>query len=251
MSASFFSGCTDFKISGGTFNEVRGNLNHRTVHHTRAQQNTANVRSRFDSRPVYSSSDALSASTSTSSPPRSGAAAGDYAYAGARIDPYEPSRRGSDPLPQIADRRSRTEGFAPRFPFEEPEFEPISSSGQGMTGNAPSTPYRVHQASEPLPSSSLNNRRPPTVENPWNGTRRPPAVESHWLVPGRTSSLPTSSSTEWRGPSGSSSSARYDLRAGDILFYGDEDSEDDSDEDDVVGFPARLRPQVPVTPQAR
>ncbi|KAK7052383.1 hypothetical protein R3P38DRAFT_2860021 [Favolaschia claudopus] len=245
MCASFFEGCTDFKISGGTFNEVRGNLNNRTIHHTRAQQNTANVRSRFDSRPVYSSNDALS--PSTSSPPRSGAA-GDCA--GARIDPYEPSRRGSDPLPQIADRRSRTEGFAPRFPFEEPEFEPISSSGQGITSNAQSTPYRVHQTSEPLPSNSLNNRRPPVDENPWDANRRPPAVESRWLGSGRTSSLPTSSSTEWRGPSGSSS-ARYDLRAGDIIFYGDEDSEDDSDDDDVVGFPARLRPQVPVTPQAR
>ncbi|KAF8150372.1 hypothetical protein K438DRAFT_440325 [Mycena galopus ATCC 62051] len=43
LPAAFFSDCKDFKISGGTFNDVRGNLHVKQVHHWERHEGVGNV----------------------------------------------------------------------------------------------------------------------------------------------------------------------------------------------------------------
>lgn len=116
----FFSGATNFTISGGTFNEIRGNLNQTNVHHHSVQYNQVNGHLRPYNSPTNRNFGYAppppNRSITDPQPPRRGAARGwNYHnfvasfydnsipgnFSGVRMEPYSIGRGSEPPAPSM------------------------------------------------------------------------------------------------------------------------------------------------------
>jgi len=158
----FFSGATNFTISGGTFNEIRGNLNQTNVHHHSVQYNQVNGHLRRYNSPTNGNFGYAppppNRSITDPQPPRRGAARGNFS--GVRMEPYSIGRGSEPPAPIPPFRRVPGPGGSVPSPYETPyetnPFAPLPNRGPGMY------PRGQHH---PPQSGSGNGFRQP--RDPW------------------------------------------------------------------------------------
>ncbi|KAJ6551497.1 hypothetical protein B0H19DRAFT_1073195 [Mycena capillaripes] len=134
-SNGFFSGASNFTISGGTFNEIAGDLNQHTVYHYSAQYNqvTGNLNRYNSPTTVNFGCPPPQPSRSITDPPpsRRGAGRGNY-YPGTRMGPYNNITRGPEPLAQIPPFRSTRGRGVLSSPEGRSPSMPNSSRGPGI-----------------------------------------------------------------------------------------------------------------------
>ncbi|KAF7368992.1 hypothetical protein MVEN_00225800 [Mycena venus] len=160
--SAFFDGCTNFEISGGTFNDVRGNLNQRRVNHYNVQYNNVNGNlTRYNSPTIVNfggPAPMFNHNTADPPPPRRGAGRGNYAV---RMEPYS-TVRGSEPIAQIpAFRPNRipSRGGVPSPHDANPsQASPSPNRERGVPPRARSTQNYLSQPSGST-SGPLNGRR--------------------------------------------------------------------------------------------